>query len=68
MTMRLQVKRVYEPAAKSNGFRLLIDRLWPRGILQSDAKLDLWLPDLGPSTALQNGSTDTPPPFSLHYR
>ncbi len=47
------VKRIYAPAARSDGFRVLVDRLWPRGISKSDAKLDLWLPDLGPSTALR---------------
>lgn len=51
--MRILVKRVYEPVAKSDGFRVLVDRLWPRGISKTDAKLDLWLPDLGPSTALR---------------
>jgi uncharacterized protein YeaO (DUF488 family) len=50
---KILVKRVYEPAAKSDGFRLLVDRLWPRGFPKSDAKLDLWLPDLGPSTVLR---------------
>ncbi|MBH0203462.1 MAG: DUF488 domain-containing protein [Nitrospira sp.] len=52
--MRIQVKRVYEPTAKSDGFRVLVDRLWPRGISKEAAKLDLWLPDLGPSTSLRN--------------
>lgn len=51
--MRISVKRVYEPAAKSDGFRVLVDRLWPRGISKETVKLDLWLPDLGPSTALR---------------
>jgi uncharacterized protein YeaO (DUF488 family) len=51
--MRIQVKRVYEPTAKSDGFRVLVDRLWPRGISKEAAKLDLWLPDLGPSTVLR---------------
>lgn len=50
---KILVKRVYEPAAKSDGFRVLVDRLWPRGISKEAAKLDLWLPDLGPSTALR---------------
>ena len=50
---KILVKRVYEPAAKSDGFRVLVDRLWPRGLSKTDAKLDLWLPDLGPSTALR---------------
>jgi uncharacterized protein YeaO (DUF488 family) len=51
--MKILVKRIYEPVVKSDGFRVLIDRLWPRGLSKSDAKLDLWLPDLGPSTALR---------------
>jgi uncharacterized protein YeaO (DUF488 family) len=51
--MEILVKRVYEPAAKSDGFRVLVDRLWPRGISKEVAKLDLWLPDLGPSTPLR---------------
>lgn len=51
--MKVMVKRIYEPAARSDGFRILVDRLWPRGISKSDAKLALWLPDLGPSTALR---------------
>lgn len=51
--MKILVKRIYEPAAKSDGFRVLVDRLWPRGMSKENAKLDLWLPDLGPSTALR---------------
>lgn len=51
--MKVLVKRIYAPAAKSDGFRVLVDRLWPRGISKEAAKLDLWLPDLGPSTALR---------------
>lgn len=50
---RILIKRIYEPSAKSDGFRVLVDRLWPRGISKEAAKLDLWLPDLGPSTALR---------------
>jgi len=51
--MKILVKRVYEPVAKSDGFRVLMDRLWPQSISKEAAKLDLWLPDLGPSTALR---------------
>jgi uncharacterized protein YeaO (DUF488 family) len=53
MTGKIHVKRVYEPATESDGFRVLVDRLWPRGISKEAAKLDLWLPDLGPSTTLR---------------
>ncbi|MCS6896336.1 MAG: DUF488 domain-containing protein [Nitrospira sp.] len=51
--MKILVKRIYEPAAKSDGFRVLVDRLWPRGLSKADAKIDSWMPDLGPSTALR---------------
>ena len=50
---QILVKRIYEPGAKSDGFRVLVDRLWPRGMSKENAKLDLWLPDLGPSTTLR---------------
>lgn len=51
--MKVLVKRIYEPAGKSDGFRVLVDRLWPRGMSKENAKLDLWLPDIGPSTKLR---------------
>jgi uncharacterized protein YeaO (DUF488 family) len=53
MMGKIFVKRVYEPATASDGFRMLVDRLWPRGLSKEAAKLDLWLPDLGPSTTLR---------------
>lgn len=51
--MTILIKRIYEPEAKSDGVRVLVDRLWPRGIAKESANLDLWLPDLGPSTGLR---------------
>lgn|SRR5512139_3052890 len=51
--MKILIKRIYEPATRSDGFRVLVDRLWPRGISKESAKLDLWLPEIGPSTALR---------------
>lgn len=50
---KILVKRVYEPAAKSDGFRVLVDRLWPRGLSKESAHIDLWLRDIGPSTELR---------------
>jgi uncharacterized protein YeaO (DUF488 family) len=50
---KILVKRVYEPVTKSDGFRLLVDRLWPRGLSKENAHIDLWLRDIGPSTALR---------------
>lgn len=49
----IQIKRVYEPAAKGDGKRLLVERLWPRGIKKSELKLDGWLKEAAPSTALR---------------
>ncbi|MEO8250219.1 MAG: DUF488 domain-containing protein [Burkholderiales bacterium] len=47
------LKRAYEPAADHDGTRVLIDRLWPRGVSKDAAALDLWLKDLAPSTELR---------------
>jgi uncharacterized protein YeaO (DUF488 family) len=51
--MPLAVKRVYEPARPGDGLRVLIDRLWPRGISKAKARIDLWLKDIAPSDALR---------------
>ena len=51
--MSISVKRVYEPAAKSDGQRVLVDRLWPRGVKKEDAAVDLWVKELAPSTELR---------------
>jgi uncharacterized protein YeaO (DUF488 family) len=51
--MEVRVKRVYEPAARSDGYRILIDRLWPRGVSHERARLDAWERDLAPSAALR---------------
>jgi uncharacterized protein YeaO (DUF488 family) len=52
-TSRFRIKRVYEPASKDDGLRVLVDRLWPRGIAKRKAHIDLWLRDLSPSDALR---------------
>jgi uncharacterized protein YeaO (DUF488 family) len=51
--MALKVKRVHEDAAKADGMRILVDRLWPRGIAKEKAKVDLWLKAIAPSNALR---------------
>jgi uncharacterized protein YeaO (DUF488 family) len=51
--MDVRVKRVYEPAERSDGYRILIDRLWPRGVSHERARLDAWERDLAPSAALR---------------
>jgi uncharacterized protein YeaO (DUF488 family) len=52
-TRGLRIKRVYQPAAKDDGLRVLVDRLWPRGIAKEKAHIDLWLKDIAPSDALR---------------
>ena len=64
MMGKILVKRVYEPSAKSDGFRVLVDRIWPRGISKEAAKLDLWMPDLGPSTSLRKWFNHDPARWS----
>jgi uncharacterized protein YeaO (DUF488 family) len=51
--MSVAVKRVYEKAARADGRRVLVDRLWPRGLSKSRAALDAWLRELSPSDALR---------------
>jgi uncharacterized protein YeaO (DUF488 family) len=51
--MPVAVKRVYEKPSVSDGARVLVDRLWPRGLRKTAAKLDLWLRDLAPSNGLR---------------
>ena len=49
----IQAKRIYEPAGTTDGFMVLIDRLWPRGISKEEARIDLWAKDIAPSTGLR---------------
>jgi uncharacterized protein YeaO (DUF488 family) len=51
--VNVQVKRVYDPIGRSDGLRVLVDRLWPRGLSKESAKVDLWVKDLAPSTELR---------------
>jgi uncharacterized protein YeaO (DUF488 family) len=49
----LRIKRVYEPPAPTDGTRILVDRLWPRGLTKERARVDLWLKEIAPSTELR---------------
>lgn len=51
--MTIQIKRVYESPAAADGYRVLVDRLWPRGLTKEAAKLDLWLKEVAPSHELR---------------
>ena len=50
---KVKLKRVYERAERSDGFRILVDRLWPRGLSKEKARVDLWLKDVAPSNELR---------------
>jgi uncharacterized protein YeaO (DUF488 family) len=51
--MTIQLKRARDPASQSDGCRILVDRIWPRGIRKERAQIDLWLRELAPSAALR---------------
>ncbi len=51
--MNIKIKRVYEKPGDEDGFRILVDRLWPRGLTKEKAAVDLWLKDIAPSTELR---------------
>lgn len=67
----IKLKRVYEQAEPSDGFRVLVDRLWPRGISKEEAHFDEWLKDIAPSTELRKWFGHDPakwPVFQQRYR
>jgi uncharacterized protein YeaO (DUF488 family) len=66
----IRLKRAYQPAAADDGARILVDRLWPRGLKKSDAAIDRWLKDIAPSTALRQWFAHDParwPEFRRRY-
>ncbi|MBV8935892.1 MAG: DUF488 family protein [Alphaproteobacteria bacterium] len=50
---RLRIKRVYDPSDEGDGARVLVDRLWPRGLPRERAQIDLWLKEIAPSNSLR---------------
>jgi DNA-3-methyladenine glycosylase len=68
---KIEVKRIYEPPTESDGYRVLVDRLWPRGVSKEKADLDEWLKDIGPSTELRKWFNHDPEryaEFATRYR
>lgn len=61
--MEIQIKRIYEDASKDDGFRVLVDRIWPRGVSKENAKLDEWMKEIAPSTALRKWFDHKPERF-----
>jgi uncharacterized protein YeaO (DUF488 family) len=69
-TAGFRVKRIYDPASADDGFRVLVDRLWPRGIGKEKAHIDAWLKEIAPSDALRkqfHGQTETWKEFVAAY-
>ena len=67
----IRLKRAYESASKDDGVRILVERLWPRGVSKQRAKIDLWLKDLAPSTGLRKWYGHDParwPQFRKRYQ
>ena len=61
----IKIKRVYNDPEDSDGYRILIDRIWPRGLSKEDAKLDDWNKDLAPSTKLRKWFDHDPDKFEI---
>lgn len=59
----IRIKRIYDKPAKDDGIRVLVDRLWPRGVSKEDAQLDEWLKDVAPSTELREWFDHKPERF-----
>jgi uncharacterized protein YeaO (DUF488 family) len=67
----IQLKRAYEKPSRSDGLRVLVDRLWPRGLTKERAAIDLWLKDLAPSSELRKWFAHDPEKwkeFEARYR
>ena len=63
MDLELKMKRIYEAPAEADGFRILVDRLWPRGVKKEAAQLDAWLKDSAPSPDLRKWFDHDPERF-----
>src|SRR6185312_7986656 len=67
----IQLKRVYEKPSRKDGLRILVDRLWPRGLTKERAAINLWLKDVAPSTELRKWFGHDPTrwkQFQIRYR
>jgi len=62
--MTVHVKRIYETAESQDGYRILVDRVWPRGVSKEKADLDLWMKEIGPSSDLRKWFGHDPDKFT----
>ncbi|MFE0025020.1 DUF488 domain-containing protein [Amycolatopsis sp. NPDC059021] len=68
METRITVRRIYDRPSRSDGLRVLVDRVWPRGVRKEDARLDEWLRDVAPSTELRRWYGHDPARFTEFRR
>jgi uncharacterized protein YeaO (DUF488 family) len=69
--LMINIKRIYEVPDDKDGFRILVDRIWPRGLKKEDAKLDKWMKEVAPTTALRKWFNHEPekwPAFEQRYQ
>jgi uncharacterized protein YeaO (DUF488 family) len=69
--MKLKLKRVYDEPGAADGKRILVDRLWPRGLTKEKARVDMWLKEIAPTTELRKWFNHEPekwPEFQKRYR
>ena len=66
--MAIRIKRAYERAERADGYRVLIDRIWPRGVSKENARLDEWAKDLAPSSELRRWFGHEPAKFDEFRR
>jgi len=66
--LKIHIKRVYDEAARGDGRRVLVDRLWPRGLAKSDAAIDHWARDVAPSNELRRWYGHDPAKWPLFQR
>ncbi|MEN5144699.1 DUF488 domain-containing protein [Brevundimonas diminuta] len=66
--MKVALKRVYEPPSPTDGTRILVDRLWPRGLSKDKARIDLWLKEIAPSTELRRWFAHDPAKWAEFQR
>ncbi|MEO6805385.1 MAG: DUF488 domain-containing protein [Edaphobacter sp.] len=69
--MAIKLKRVYEEPSQEDGTRILVDRLWPRGLTKEKARVDLWLKEVAPSSELRKWFAHDPakwPEFRARYK
>lgn len=67
-TSRVRMRRIYDDPTRSDGVRVLVDRVWPRGISKADARIDAWLKEVAPSTSLRKWYSHDPERFAEFRR